>query len=197
VHGPVKVPQEQFEMLVKHARRTDYSKWIRIGVTNCLHQSPGGQDYPLVDMWDSVGRWASSIRSEKQIDGVTQQHQAWEFIQRVRVSMGRAANDPALQGLLKRRINRFLHEALLAWDNAMAKHFAAHPEDLMTPDEYAGMIPVPESKDIEALPIFKKPPKPAPKPTAQVEDTNEAMSAAPTAPRPAQTPILLSSRERS
>lgn len=189
VHGPVKVPQELLLQLVKHGKRNQLSNRIRIAVTNCIYQSPGGSDYPLAEMWAVIGRWASSLRKEKQIEGVTEKHQAWHHIQRVRVSMQRAQNDPALQNKLKHRINLFLHEALLAWDNALAAHFAKHPEDLMTPDEYAGMEVAPTPGSVDDLPIFKKPPsRPDPRPKEAVEPEAGVDNSIPVPSTPGRAP---------
>lgn len=193
VHGPVKVPQHLLELLVKHGKRNALANRIRIAVTNCIHQSPGGEDYPLSDLWDVIGRWASSLRGQKQIEGTTERHQAWEHIQRLRYAMERAQNDPMLQSKLKYRINMFLHEALLAWDNALAKHFAEHPEDLMSPDEYAGMEEAPSPQSVNGIAIFKRPPKPAPKPIKKDEKESpvEAAGQADALPaRPAQKASL-------
>lgn len=194
VHGPVKVPPELLLLLVKHGRRNALANRIRIAVTNCLHQSPGGKDYPVADLWDVTGRWAASLRGQKQIEGITERHQAWEHIQRLRYAMERATNDPMLQNKLKYRINMFLHEALLAWDNALSAHFNAHPEDLMTPDEYAGMEKAPSPQSVDDIAIFKRPPsKPGPKPkeggdTENASESNDLPAIVPG--RPAQKASL-------
>ena len=167
VHGPVTVPSDLMALLVEHGKRNAYANRIRIAVTNCVHQSPGGKDYPLSDMWDVMGRWASSLRGMKQIEGITERHQAWEYIQRLRFAMDRAANDPTLEKRLRYPINHYLREALASWDKALAFHFHNNPYDLMSPDEYAGMEVAPSPSSVDDLPIFKRPPKPAPHPVRQ------------------------------
>jgi len=175
----VKVPQDLLNLLIVHGklnylsvpsvhgRRIVLSNMTRIAVTNCIHQSPGGKDYQLSEIWDRLGRWASNLRGMKEIEGITERHQAWAHIQRLRYAIQRASNDPALQNRLKYPINRFLVEALLAWDNAMEAHFKENSEDLMTPDEYAGMVELPFEESVDGIAIFVKPPKPEPRPVRE------------------------------
>jgi len=193
VHGPVKVPQELLGLLIEHGKRNRVANLIRIAVTNCMHQSPGGSDYPVSELWDVLGRWASNLRGMKHIEGITERHEAWAHIQRLRFALDRAENDPLLQKKRKYRINLFLHEALLAWDKAMTDHFAEHPEDLMTPDEFAGMELPASAQSVSHIAIFKRPPKPAPHPIKESvkEQTDESQPIEKRAPRPAQKPSLL------
>lgn len=192
VHGPVKVPQELLDLLIKHGKRNRTSNLIRIAVTNCMHQSPGGSDYPVSEIWDVLGRWASNLRGMKHIEGITERHEAWEHVQRLRFALDRAEHDPLLQKKRRYRINLFLHEALLAWDKAMAAHFAEHPEDLMTPDEFAGLEAPPTAQSVNRIEIFKRPPKPMPHPVKEVpsEQTDESQPVAKVASRPAQKASL-------
>lgn len=166
---PVIVPQELLELLVLHGKRNSLQNRIRMAVTNCIHQSPGGDAFTLADHWEALGRWASTLRGRKEIEGTTDRHQAWEHIQRLRYALDRAANDPMLQNKTRYKINQYLQAALMAWDIALAKHFASHPEDLMTPDEFAGMEAAPTPQSVREINIFKRPPskpQPAPQPEA-------------------------------
>lgn len=160
VQGPVKINEALLPILVQYGKRCSMNNAIRNAVANCIHQSSDGHLYSAVEIWATAGRWASSLRGQKEFEGVTDRHEAWHQIQKVLFAMNRARNDPMLAGLLRKPIQMYIYEALMSWDRALTKHFKQHPEDLMTPDEYAGMVPAPKPSDIKDISIFRKP-KPA------------------------------------
>lgn len=198
VQAPVKVPQALLAEFIKSVRYMPkrVSSYCRFAVANVMYAVPGASDYPPENLWDAMGRWNSSLRGMKEIEGITEKHHGWEHVQRLLFSMARAENDPALQGHLKRPSNQFLREVFKTMDKELSKHFAEHPEDLMTPDEFFGSTPLPDTTQLEHLPLFKRPPsKPGPKPdeataAATVEATQPSIENDERAERKPQRAIL-------
>lgn len=198
---PVRVPPDLMAEFAQRARyvqgRRKLDFLVRFAVANVILQTPGAGDYAEEDLWAAIGRWNSSLRGIQQVDGVTAAHHGWAHVQRLRVALARAAQDPTLANITRFRHNQFIAAALKAMDQAMTKLVGAHPELLLTADEAVGMgVPV-EHDDLASLPLFRKPkskagpkpgePDPMYSPAADVLAERKA--------RGAQSPALFAARE--
>lgn len=159
VQGPVKMVPE---LVQEFARITRYlpsyvAHFARYAVGNVILSSPGASDYSPEKLWDSLGRWSSALRGVSEIEGVTNRHHGWMHVQKLRAAMARAENNPALQAKLKFPIHQYCREALLAFDKALAAHFEQFPDQLMSPEEFAGMAPIPLAEGLPKSKLFIKP----------------------------------------
>jgi hypothetical protein len=159
VQPPVKIAPELVESFAKSVRYMPkkVNNYVRFAVANVILKSPGAFDYPEEDLWDAIGRWNSLLRGVTAIEGVTQRHHGWEHVQRLRAALARAANDPALQAKTRWRHNQFIAAALLALDKALEAYFRDHEHELMSPEEFAGMAPMPIVNELRTQPLFRKP----------------------------------------
>lgn len=159
VHPPVKVPRELVVQMAKVSRYlpAELHNRSRFVVGNVMLQCPGAEQFAPEDLWMAIGRWHSGVRSMTEIEGVTDRHHGWQHLQRLQNALSRATNDPALKNKLKLRHNQFIVQFVKALDKALQQHFDAHPEDLMTPDEFAGMAPKPSAEEVANEPLFRKP----------------------------------------
>lgn len=159
LQAPVKVPLGLVVQLAQATRYMPGPVWaakVRYAVANVVLACPGAKTHPEEDLWDLMGRWHSGVRSLKTIEGVTERHHGWRHVQRVLVAMQRAENDPTLQSKLRRPNSQFLREALKRLDYELELYFQKHPECLMSPEEVAGMAPMPP--DVQAdWPLFQRP----------------------------------------
>lgn len=159
VQPPVRIAPEliaEFAQRVRYMPKT-VNNLVRFAVANVIFKSPGAFDYPEEDLWNAIGRWNSSLRGIASIEGVTDRHHGWEHVQRLRAALARAANDPSLQNKVKWKHNQFIGAALLALDTGLEGYFRNHPGGLMTVDEFAGMAPVPDTKEVQGHWLFRKP----------------------------------------
>jgi hypothetical protein len=159
VQPPVNIAPELVESFAKNVRYMPkkVNNYVRFAVANVILKSPGAFDYPEENLWDAIGRWNSLLRGVTSIEGVTQRHHGWEHVQRLRAALARAANDPALQAKTRWRHNQFIAEALLSLDKALEAYFREHDHELMSPEEFAGMAPMPMISELQKQPLFRKP----------------------------------------
>jgi len=178
VQPPIRIAPE---LIAEFAQRVRYvpksmNYYARYAVANVIFKSPGAFDYPEEDLWNAIGRWNSSLRGISSIEGVTDRHHGWEHVQRLRAALARAANDPALQSKVKWKHNQFIAAVLLALDNGLESFFRNHPDGLMTPDEVAGMAPLPNVEGLQDHWLFKKP-KSKPIPAGEAEPAPDFLPA--------------------
>lgn len=153
----IQIPSLERDLLIEFGKRSERNAVIRTGVSNCVFLSDRNRSFTAREIWDNLGRWTSTLRGMPQIEGITEKHQAWQHIQRLRYAIDRASSNPLLHNIIRQSINQFVIKALDAWDTEMHKYFAKHPEALMTPDEYLGMTKAPRAEVVIGIGIFTKP----------------------------------------
>lgn len=104
-----------------------------------------------------VGGTRPSLRSEKVLDCITDRHLGLHALQRIRLAMYRARNDPARMHLLRHPMQVFLNQALLDLETVLFSYLDQHPDLYLAGEALAGMAS-PPAPGHYGHPIFKKPP---------------------------------------
>lgn len=173
IHGPVKVDPEvvaTFASLTRYAPKRDAA--VRYAIANVVYTIAESRDWPKDKLWDALGRWNSALRGIKSLDEITNRHHGWQAVQRIRVALARAKNDPMHTSRIRHPMHQFIAEALQALDKGLERHLQAHPDLLMSGEELVGMAPLLPSEHFKH-PLFKKPPSisPVPQPASSGKKT--------------------------
>lgn len=154
----------EFSVMTRYAPKRD--ALVRAAIANTLFSLEASAKWPQAKIWDAIGRWNAALRSEKVLDGITENHHGLQAIQRIRLALFRARNDPARMHLLRHPMHVFLSRSLKDLEVAVSSYLDRHPELYLSGEALAGMAPAPASGHY-AHPIFKRPPSIAKDVTAQ------------------------------